>query len=127
MTIKVDNGELTSSINFNWQITADPWESINVIRNRLIVLVKHNEDLPTQHFQGSKWSQRWLNKKSLSIDLSKAIYDCLRGRPKEAISKLKALLRSLDQKMLVDSERKLLKQKVNEEIPHLTALINEKF
>jgi peptidoglycan/xylan/chitin deacetylase (PgdA/CDA1 family) len=131
VTINVDNGELSTTITFNWEITLnlseDPWEIIDAIGGRIDNLQEHNDGLSARNFKGYRYRSRRANRNFISYYLRQAARQSWNGRPDHAISYLNYVLSELNRKMRPGSERNLLRQNVLQEKANLQTLLRADF
>ena len=131
VTINVDNGELSTTVTFNWEITPnlseDPWEIIDAIGGRINNLQEHNDGLSARNFKGYRYRTRRSNRNFISYYLNRAARRCWNGRPGHAISNLNYLLSKLNRKMRPGSERDLLRRNILQEKANLQALLGADF
>jgi hypothetical protein len=131
VTINVDNGELSTTITFNWEITLnlseDPWEIIDAIGGRIDNLQEHNDGLSARNFKGYRYRSRRANRNFISYYLRQAARQSWNGRPGHAISYLNYVLSKLNRKMRPGSERDLLRQNILQEKANLQTLLRADF
>ncbi|MCF6204835.1 MAG: putative Ig domain-containing protein [Methylococcaceae bacterium] len=131
VTINVDNGELSTTLSFHWEITSntfeDPWEIIDAIGDRIDNLQEHNDELSARNFKGFRYRSRRANRYFISFFLQQAARQCWNGRPRDSISSLNYVLSKLNRKMRPGSERVLLRRNILREKANLQALLGADF